>query len=42
MSDLDELVATVRGSAKYRSVCEDVVRGVLGGNFRRVAGQVWK
>jgi 16S rRNA (guanine(1405)-N(7))-methyltransferase len=28
LSDIDELVAAVRGSAKYRSVCEDVVRGV--------------
>jgi 16S rRNA (guanine(1405)-N(7))-methyltransferase len=28
MSDIDELVAAVRGSAKYRSVCEDFIRGV--------------
>lgn len=28
MSDIDKLVAAVRKSAKYRRVCEDVVRGV--------------
>jgi 16S rRNA (guanine(1405)-N(7))-methyltransferase len=28
MSDIDELVAAVRQSAKYRSVCEDFIRGV--------------
>ncbi len=28
MSDIDELVATVRGSAKYRRICADIVRGV--------------
>lgn len=28
MSDIDELVAAVRKSAKYRRVCEDVVRGI--------------
>jgi len=28
VSDIDELVAAVRKSAKYRRVCEDVVRGI--------------
>jgi 16S rRNA (guanine(1405)-N(7))-methyltransferase len=28
MSDIDKLVAAIRKSAKYRRVCEDVVRGV--------------